>query len=173
MVLSKNKELKILELYRKNIGISKISSMLKIKKNIIKNVIDKYRVQVDVQKVRQSVAQGVQQEAIQTETIEEVAVTKAPESPTLTKQEKYLNNNFDVLMEMIEAYKSKNTTIEHDKTEIIIELPIDESKEFKTSIRINKIIWEQFKDFCKSNKNYTQKDLVSMAILEYMHNHKH
>ena len=73
---------------------------------------------------------------------------------------------------MIEAYKSKNTTTEHDKAEIIIELPVDESKEFKTSIRVNKIIWEQFKDFCKSNKNYTQKDLVSMALLEYMNKYK-
>ena len=75
-------------------------------------------------------------------------------------------------MEMIEAYKSKNTTVNTDKTEIIVELPLDESKEFKTSIRVNKVIWEQFKEFCKSNKNYTQKDLVSMAMLEYMQKYK-
>ena len=57
---------------------------------------------------------------------------------------------------MIESYKSKNIVNGTDKTEIIIELPLDESKEFKTSIRVNKIVWEQFKEFCKNNKNYTQ-----------------
>lgn len=167
MALNKEKETKILELYRQGLGINKIASMLKIKKNIIKNIIDKTGVQSDVQ----NAGQDVPQEVIQAETIEEVAITKASEVK-LTKQQKYLNSNFDVLMEMIEAYKVNKNTVTTDKTEIIVELPLDESKEFKTSIRVNKVIWEQFKEFCKSNKNYTQKDLVSMAMLEYMKKYK-
>lgn len=160
MALSKDKEPKILELYKQGLGINEIASMLKIKKNIIKNIIDKARVQ------------NTGQEVIQAETIEEVAITKAYEVK-LTKQQKYINTNFDILVEMIEAYKSKNTTVNTDKTEIIVELPLDETKEFKTSIRVNKVIWEQFKEFCKNNKNYTQKDLVSMAMLEYMQKYKY
>ena len=164
MALSKEKETKILELYRQGLGINKIASMLKIKKNIIKNIIDKIGVQNDIQ----TTGQDVPQEVIQNEVIEEVAITKVK----LTKQQKYLNSNFDVLMEMIETYKVNKNIVTTDKTEIIVELPVDESKEFKTSIRVNKVIWEQFKEFCKSNKNYTQKDLVSMAMLEYMKKYK-
>ena len=167
MALNKEKEIKILELYKQGLGINKIASMLKIKKNIIKNIIDRTGVQSDVQ----NAGQDVPQEVIQNETIEEVAITKASEVK-LTKQQKYLNSNFDVLMEMIEAYKVNKNTVTTDKTEIIVELPLDQSKEFKTSIRVNKVIWEQFKEFCKSNKNYTQKDLVSMAMLEYMQKYK-
>ena len=167
MGLNKEKETKILELYKQGLGINKIASMLKIKKNIIKNIIDRTGVQSDVQ----NAGQDVPQEVIQNEVIEEVAITKAYEVK-LTKQQKYINTNFDILVEMIEAYKSKNTTVNTDKTEIIVELPLDQSKEFKTSIRVNKVIWEQFKEFCKSNKNYTQKDLVSMAMLEYMQKYK-
>lgn len=167
MALSKEKETKILELYRQGLGINKIASMLKIKKNIIKNIIDKTGVQSDIQ----NAGQDVPQEVIQNEVIEEIAITKAPEVK-LTKQQKYINSNFDVLMEMIETYKVNKNIVTTDKTEIIVELPVDESKEFKTSIRVNKVIWEQFKEFCKSNKNYTQKDLVSMAMLEYMQKYK-
>lgn len=164
MALNKEKETKILELYRQGLGINKIASMLKIKKNIIKNIIDKTGVQGDIQ----NAGQDVPREVIQNEVIEEVAITEVK----LTKQQKYINTNFDILVEMIEAYKVNKNTITTDKTEIIVELPLDESKEFKTSIRVNKVIWEQFKEFCKSNKNYTQKDLVSMAMLEYMQKYK-
>lgn len=164
MALNKEKETKILELYRQGLGINKIASMLKIKKNIIKNIIDKTGVQSDIQ----NAGQDVPREVIQNEVIEEVAITEVK----LTKQQKYINTNFDILVEMIEAYKVNKNTITTDKTEIIVELPLDEFKEFKTSIRVNKVIWEQFKEFCKSNKNYTQKDLVSMAMLEYMQKYK-
>ena len=164
MALNKEKEIKILELYKQGLGINKIASMLKIKKNIIKNIIDKTGVQGDIQ----NAGQDVPREVIQNEVIEEVAITEVK----LTKQQKYINTNFDILVEMIEAYKVNKNTITTDKTEIIVELPLDESKEFKTSIRVNKVIWEQFKEFCKSNKNYTQKDLVSMAMLEYMQKYK-
>lgn len=172
MVLSKDKEMKILELHQKGLGINKIASALKIKKNIIKDIIENNAgVQSDVQNVPQHVQQPVLQEVLPHEVIEEVAVATAP-STDLTKQQKYLNNNFDVLIEMIESYKSQSAAAALPKTEIIIELPLDESKEFKTSIRVNKTIWEQFKEFCKNNKHYTQKDLVSMAMLEYMNKYK-
>lgn len=87
------------------------------------------------------------------EVIEEVAIMEIKET-TLTKHQDYLNSNFNVLVE------------------IIAELPLDSTKEFKTSIRVNKVVWEEFKEFCKNNKNYTQKDLVSMAMLEYMNKYK-
>lgn len=174
MGLSKYKEMKILELYNQGLGINKIATELKIKKNIIKDVIKNNGVQSDVQNVGQDVQQTVPQEVIHENLIEEVAVTEVKET-RLTKHEEYLNTNFDILVEMIESYKTQNSKheiINDNKDEIIVELPIDETKEFKTSIRVNKVVWEQFKEFCKNNKHYTQKDLVSMAMLEYMEKYK-
>ena len=57
MALNKEKEIKILELYKQGLGINKIASMLKIKKNIIKNIIDRTGVQSDVQNAGQDVPQ--------------------------------------------------------------------------------------------------------------------
>ena len=85
----------------------------------------------------------------------------------------YINDNFDILVEMIERYKANNfkTLTLNNKQDIIIELPVEKRKDFKTSIRVNDIVWEQFKEFCKKNRNYTQKDIVSMALVEYMKNY--
>ncbi|WP_297522697.1 hypothetical protein [uncultured Clostridium sp.] len=56
-------------------------------------------------------------------------------------------------------------------TEIEINLP-KEDEDYKTSIKVNKIVMEQFREFAKANKEFTPKDLISMAIVEYMENHK-
>lgn len=170
MAVSKEKEIKILELYNEGLGINKIATQLKIKKNVIKDIIKNSGVQNDIQNVGQSVLQ----EVIQEDTIEEVAVTKI-NNRELTKCEKYLNTNFDVLVEIIESYKAKDSKYKdtnNTKAEVVVELPIDDVKEFKTSIRVNKVVWEQFKEFCKNNRHYTQKDLVSMAMLEYIEKYR-
>ena len=173
MGLSKAKEIKILELYKYGLGINKIATQLKIKKNIIKDVIKNNGVQSEVQNIVQDVQQLILQEVMNNEVIEEVAIMEIKET-TLTKHQDYLNSNFNVLVEIIESYKSQRykQEVTNNKDEIIVELPLDSTKEFKTSIRVNKVVWEEFKEFCKNNKNYTQKDLVSMAMLEYMNKYK-
>ena len=57
-----------------------------------------------------------------------------------------------------------NNTIE-------IKLPVEE-EDYKTSIKVNKIVMEEFREFCKINKDFTAKDLVSMAIVEYIDKYK-
>ncbi|GCD08677.1 hypothetical protein [Clostridium tagluense] len=57
------------------------------------------------------------------------------------------------------------------------ELKIDEDMlngEFKTTttIRLYSEVWEQFKDFTQTYKDYKSMDLVSMALLEYIEKYK-
>lgn len=81
-------------------------------------------------------------------------------------------NNYSVLMEMIESYKQNTMGLSSGERSIVIELPIEDEKQFKKTFRINKVIFEQFEKFCEKHKEYTVKDLVSMALKEYMDNHK-
>lgn len=74
---------------------------------------------------------------------------------------------YDVLMEMIELYKSNSKVLQSN---IIIDLPNVESE--LTSFRVNKEILKDFNDFVKEQKEFRKIDLVSMALKEYMENHK-
>ena len=56
--------------------------------------------------------------------------------------------------------------------EINIRLPLETVKDFRATTRVNNVIWSQFDDFCKENKEFTKRDLVSMALLEYMQKYK-
>ena len=78
-----------------------------------------------------------------------------------------LVSNYDKIMELL----SRNDKV-YDKMYdgIIIELP--ESEEYRTTIRVNKVIYEQFDEFCNENKTFTKKDLLSMALKEYMNKYK-
>lgn len=80
-----------------------------------------------------------------------------------------LMNNFDIIMEMVERYKNNNVV---HTGGIVVQLPFEENKTYKTSLRINKTVLDQFKEFCNEHKEFSQKDLLSMALVEYMNNHK-
>lgn len=81
-----------------------------------------------------------------------------------------LFNNYEVLMQIVEMFKSNNKIDSKDRS-IIIELPFEDDKQFKASYRVNKTINNQFKEFCKRHKEYSAKDLISQALKEYMDNH--
>lgn len=53
-----------------------------------------------------------------------------------------------------------------------IQIDLPESESFKTSIRVNKIEWELFKEFMKENKEFTNGDLISQALREYRLKHQ-
>lgn len=82
--------------------------------------------------------------------------------------------NYSVLMEMAQAYKmNKNNFInEGTNKQIVIELPFEDDKLFRKTYRVNKIIAEQFESFCEEHKEYRVKDLISMAMKEYMEKYK-
>lgn len=117
-----------------------------------------------------------EQEASQQESIQIIQKvdTVHPMSPIAESvditQFKELMSNYGVLAEMIEQFK-RSKTIDSKDNSIVIELPIERNKQFKFSYRVNDVIHEQFKEFCQEHKEFTSKDLVSMALKEYMDNH--
>ena len=82
---------------------------------------------------------------------------------------KYLEENFSVLNEFIERYKS---TTETTTQRIVINLVDDKHLSPKPkSIRINEFVYRDWQIFCEDNKYYPKKELTSMALKEYMMNH--
>lgn len=90
-------------------------------------------------------------------------------APIEKENYKKLMSNFDILMEMIEKYKKNN---EIPRSDIVVQLPYESDKNYKTSIRIHKEVFEEFKLFCSKNKEFSQKELISMALVEYMDKYK-
>lgn len=80
-----------------------------------------------------------------------------------------LAQNYDKIMSIVEQYDKK-----YDKEcdSMVIELPVETIKDFRTSIRINNVIWEQFNNFAEEHKQFTKRDLLSMALKEYMSKYK-
>lgn len=88
-------------------------------------------------------------------------------------QLKTLINNYDVLLEMIEVYKTKvDGDAPADTKFITIELPFEDEKDFRKTYRVNKVIAKQFEEFCNEHKEFTVKDLISMALKEYMRKYR-
>lgn len=78
-----------------------------------------------------------------------------------------ITNEYETLMQMIELYKSNSNILQ---SKIIIDLPKAESE--LTSFRVNKEILKQFNEFTKEQKEFKKIDLVSMALKEYIENHR-
>ena len=79
------------------------------------------------------------------------------------------------LTELAKNYDKIMTLINNDKNmtdDIIIELPVETKDNYRTTIRINNVVWENFKEFCVQNKMFTQRDLLSMALTEYVNKYK-
>ena len=65
------------------------------------------------------------------------------------------------IMSIVERYDTQYDSM-------TIELPVETIKDFRTSIRINNVVWEQFNKFSEEHKEFTKRDLLSMALKEYM-----
>ncbi|MGL5152986.1 MAG: hypothetical protein ACRC7N_20705 [Clostridium sp.] len=167
----------------------------KLNKNGYKRVKDKDKTKTifELQDVGQDVGQGVGQGVGHTKTSEVKSEVKRikPKTEVIRKDDVgqcranvgqlelvegiekdnfiTLMKNFNTIMEMVEHYKN-NSMIE--KGDIIIHLPQEEDKSFKASLRVNKVVLEQFKVFCNNHKEFSQKDLLSMAMVEYINKHK-
>jgi len=76
-----------------------------------------------------------------------------------------LAKNYEKIMLLINSDKSMNNGI-------TIELPVETTDNYRTTVRINNVVWENFKEFCVQNKMFTQRDLLSMALTEYLNKYK-
>lgn len=81
-----------------------------------------------------------------------------------------LIKNYDDIKTMLDWFKNKeyeNSIIEViQDNRIKIDIETEETK--RTTILINKKIYDDFNMFCQRHKEYDKKDLLSMALLEYM-----
>lgn len=80
----------------------------------------------------------------------------------------------------IKSVETKPILITDDKsmTEVIevinegIKIDLPESETTRTTIRINKIIWDEFDKFCSENKEFNKQDLMAQALKDFMINNK-
>lgn len=83
--------------------------------------------------------------------------------------------DYDEIKDMLEWYRSgavsKGSIIEVVEG-IKIQLPEDPNPSFRTSIRVNSKVYEMFTEFAKDNKEFTSKDLLSQALLDFISRHK-
>lgn len=84
-----------------------------------------------------------------------------------------LAQNYDKILKIIQEYDYKYDT-QYDKEHegIYIELPIETKTDFRATVRLNNVIWEQFSEFANNHKEFTKRDLLSMALKEYMDKYK-
>lgn len=150
---------RIIELYEEGKGINVISKIFKIKKAEINKVIK------DVERVGQSIKMN-----------NEVATTIVEDKGNtigIPLEYKYsldfLHQNINLFQKIIEQFASNNL---ESKNRIEIQLPLENDSNYKTSIRVNKVVMEQFREFCNKHKEFTGKDLLSMALVEFMSRHK-
>lgn len=85
-----------------------------------------------------------------------------------------LSDNYDKFMEVIKWFGNDNSKT--NAIEIIqgikIDLPEEKDNTFRKTVRINDIVWKHFNEFCTIHKEFTQKDLLSQSLLDYMEKYK-
>ena len=107
----------------------------------------------------------------------EVSVVETNTNALLTTEKAntldYINNNINILMDMIEKYKTTTeATTETTTNYITIDLIDDKHLKPKPkSIRINEFIYQEWQEFC-NKQHYSKMDLISMALKEYMEKYK-
>ena len=81
-----------------------------------------------------------------------------------------LIDSYDDIKQVLDWFKSR----EYDNSiiEVIpnnkIEINIDTEESKRTTILVNSQIYNEFNQFCNRHKEFDKKDLISMALKEYM-----
>ena len=84
----------------------------------------------------------------------------------INKLTELLVEEYDAIESMIKWFKDKENTIDR----IVIDLP--EAKDKRTTILINEKIYKEFDKFCNNHKEYSKKDLMAMALKEYINKYQ-
>ena len=100
----------------------------------------------------------------------------APSTEIINKSDKenlnFIGENIEILKEMLMYYK-RNKESNTNNNGIVIYLIDDKHKDNgkPKSVRVNYFIWEEWKEFTSKN-SFSSKDLISMALKEYMDKYK-
>lgn len=85
----------------------------------------------------------------------------------------YIDSNIDLIKEFFEKIKENKKNIPEGSKDIVIDLIDDRHLDPKPrSFRVNSFVLKDFDKFCNENRYYQKMDLVSMALKEYIENHR-
>lgn len=163
-----------------NINVNKIIDKIGLKRKTVKDKLERAGYIFNAE-IRQYVIEG-KKDVIPTVTASKIeplevveVIEKAPSqnATDLTVPEKYrgLFTKYDVLMKMIEEYEmtgSQNVT----RGILTIELPHETKTDTRATFRINDVVYQRFKEFADKHKQFTVKELISQALIEFMEKYK-
>lgn len=79
------------------------------------------------------------------------------------------------IKEMLEYFQSIKSNLNDDRgaySDDKITVDLDSNEEIRTTVRVNKKVWDDFKVFCDDNSHLKMKDLMGMALKEYIERYK-
>lgn len=79
----------------------------------------------------------------------------------------------DDIFDMLKWFKNRDDNSMTEVIEVInegIKIDLPESETTRTTIRINKIILDEFNLFCNENKEFNKQDLMAQALKDFMKN---
>lgn len=162
------------------ISVNKIIDKIGLKQSTVKGKLRKagYIFNAEIRQYviedKSDVRQGVTVSKIEPlEVVEVIEQTQSQNVTDIAVSEKYsgLFTKYDVLMKMVEEYEmtgSQNVT----RNILTIELPHETKADTRATFRINDTVYKKFKEFSEANKQFTVKELVSQALLEFMDKYK-
>lgn len=121
-----------------------------------------------------NVGQSVRQDVTGGDIIQMINETKS-QSVTVSPSdnEKFLGliSNYELIMKMLDDYKNNEDSFNKNNG-LVVELPAEKKKDFRITLRLNDVIYEEFKEFADKNKQFTVKELVSQALKEFIKKYK-
>ena len=120
----------------------------------------------NINDVRQSVRQDVTDKNT-TQIVSETKSQSVTISPGDNEMFLGLISNYELIMKMLDDYKKNNDKFDNFNG-LVVELPAEKKKDFRITLRLNDVIYEEFKEFADKNKQFTVKELVSQALKEFI-----
>lgn len=146
-----------------------------------KYILDNAEKMTEVTKEKKAVNDQSKTKVI--EKIEEKKDTSHTKNNDNSHQRKLIRVNKDVgedagvkaLLSISESIQGIKELLEADREakkskDIVINL--EDEEDTRTTIRVNAGAWKKFESFTLKNSEYKKKDLLSMALLEFIQNHK-
>lgn len=142
--------------YRR-IGNKYIKNETNVKQSVIQNVLHKEK----------SIKNHNVVEVI--DVLEESCNTENYDKLQVQKNLLDLAKEYEIIKDMINSFKENNKLLGDVNNNLVIELPYEPSgKDFGTSIRVNKVIWNEFNEVANKYKQFTKKELISQALKEFI-----
>ena len=79
------------------------------------------------------------------------------------------------IFDMIKWFKNRDDKSMTEVIEVInegIKIDLPESETTRTTIRINKVIWDEFNKFCNENNEFNKQDLMAQALKDFISNNR-